>query len=210
MFTDRPDLTELRQGDIIQGLFYPEISCSDISLLGKPADAFADETSRNGEEQLPNLIANMEKKGKQGLLGFTAQINVYYGFFILISQCCDLARRDKDKPKCSAFVTAPLLDLPYDLNKDHQKFDQEKFNILKSNSLENYISSFFIAQQSPINKNYLVDFNQIVSFPRTQYDFLQKNKILQMTDKTRIQFKLKLSSHFGRATQEERDAGLYP
>jgi hypothetical protein len=107
-------------------------------------------------------------------------------------------------------VTAPLLDLTYDFNKDHQKFDQEKFNIFKSNSRENYISSFFIAQQSPIQKDYFVDFNQIISFPRTQYGFLLKNKILQMTDKTRIQFKLKLSSHFGRATQEERDAGLYP
>jgi hypothetical protein len=205
MFTDRPDLTELRQGDIIQGLFYPEISCSEISLLGKPANLFTNETISNGEEQLPNLIANLEKKGKQGLSGFTAQINVYYGFFIVISQCCDLARRDDGKPKSSAFVTAPLLDIPYNLNKD-----QEKFNIFKSNSLETYISSFFVAQKFPIKKDYLVDFNQIISFPRTQYDFLIKNKILQMNDKTRIQFKLKLMSHFGRATQEERDAGIYP
>jgi hypothetical protein len=205
MFIDNPDLAELRQGDIIQGLFYPEISCSEISLLGKPANLFTNETISNGEEQLPNLIANLEKKGKQGLSGFTAQINVYYGFFIVISQCCDLARRDDGKPKSSAFVTAPLLDIPYNLNKD-----QEKFNIFKSNSLETYISSFFVAQKFPIKKDYLVDFNQIISFPRTQYDFLIKNKILQMNDKTRIQFKLKLMSHFGRATQEERDAGIYP
>jgi hypothetical protein len=198
-------LAELRQGDIIQGLFYPEISCSEISLLGKPANLFTNETISNGEEQLPNLIANLEKKGKQGLSGFTAQINVYYGFFIVISQCCNLARRDDGKPKSSAFVTAPLLDIPYNLNKD-----QEKFNIFKSNSLETYISSFFVAQKFPIKKDYLVDFNQIISFPRTQYDFLIKNKILQMNDKTRIQFKLKLMSHFGRATQEERDAGIYP
>ena len=205
MFIDNPDLAELRQGDIIQGLFYPEISCSEISLLGKPANLFTNETISNGEEQLPNLIANLEKKGKQGLSGFTAQINVYYGFFIVISQCCNLARRDDGKPKSSAFVTAPLLDIPYNLNKD-----QEKFNIFKSNSLETYISSFFVAQKFPIKKDYLVDFNQIISFPRTQYDFLIKNKILQMNDKTRIQFKLKLMSHFGRATQEERDAGIYP
>lgn len=198
-------MAELRQGDIIQGLFYPEISCSEISLLGKPANLFTNETISNGEEQLPNLIANLEKKGKQGLSGFTAQINVYYGFFIVISQCCNLARRDDGKPKSSAFVTAPLLDIPYNLNKD-----QEKFNIFKSNSLETYISSFFVAQKFPIKKDYLVDFNQIISFPRTQYDFLIKNKILQMNDKTRIQFKLKLMSHFGRATQEERDAGIYP
>jgi hypothetical protein len=112
MFIDNPDLAELRQGDIIQGLFYPEISCSEISLLGKPANLFTNETISNGEEQLPNLIANLEKKGKQGLSGFTAQINVYYGFFIVISQCCDLARRDDGKPKSSAFVTAPLLDIP--------------------------------------------------------------------------------------------------
>jgi hypothetical protein len=210
MFIDNPDLAELRQGDIIQGLFYPEISCSEISLVGKPANLFANETVGNGEEQLPNLIAKLDKKGKQGLSGFTAQINVYYGFFIVISQCCDLARRDGGKPKSSAFVTAPLLEIPYDLNKDNPKFDQEKFNIFKSNSLETYISSFFIAQKFPIKKDYLVDFNQIVSFPRTQYDFLLKNKILQMNDKTRIQFKLKLISHFGRATQEERDAGIYP
>ncbi|MEB3189561.1 MAG: hypothetical protein VKL42_04370 [Snowella sp.] len=205
MFIDNPDLNELRQGDIIQGLFYPEISCSEISLIGKPANILVHETIGSGEEQLPNLIANLEKKSKQGLSGFTAQINVYYGFFIVISQCCDLAKRDDGKPKSLAFVTAPLLDIPYTI-----KNNQEKLNVLKSNNLETYISSFFIAQQPPLTKDYSVDFNQIVSFPKTQYDFLLKNKILQMTDETRIQFKLKLSSHFGRATQEERDAGLYP
>jgi hypothetical protein len=72
MFTDKPDLTELRQGDIIQGLFYPEVPCSEILLLGKPANLFANETISNGGEKLPNLIANSEKKSKQGLSCFMA------------------------------------------------------------------------------------------------------------------------------------------
>lgn len=157
------------------------------------------------EKQPTNLIALTEKKTKYGLTGFTAQIKVYYGYFIILSQCCDLAKREKGKPDISAFVASPLVDIPYGVSKDIDKLSK-----LKANRQDSFINFFYIPQHLPLVKDFVVDFNCLVSFPRSQYEFIRSQKVLQMTDKSRVTFKIKLGNHFARPTQEERDANIYP
>ena len=197
-------MTELRQGDIIQGLFYPEIFCSKISLIGKPCDDFTRQIIIDSEENISSNLIATEEKCKRGLLGFTAQINVYHGFFIIISQCCDIAKRSDGYPKSQALVAAPLLEVSGDIKKDEDKLIK-----LKANNSLSYTDSFFILQNQPLRQEYIVNFSQIISFPKKEYHFLLKNKILQMSDEARVSFKKKLSFYFGRPTQEEEDSKLF-
>lgn len=203
MFVEQIDTTELRQGDIIRGLFYPELNCSDLHLIGTP-DLNSSNLTLNAEVQA-NLLALTDKKPKEGLTVLTAQMKVYYGYFILITQCCDIAKREKGKPNLSAFVISPLVEVPYPIRQNPDNLSE-----LQANNQGTYINFFYIPSHQHLSQDYVVDFNRVVALPRSQYDFVLSRKVLQMTDHQRVKFKLKLGSHFARPTQEELDAQIYP
>lgn len=98
MFTATPNRDELRQGDIIQGLYYPLMKCEQLRLIGEPADPVAP------VGELFSLSAVAEKKS--GVNWFTAQIQVSRGYYIVLSQCCDLERHN-GKLDAPAFVVPP-------------------------------------------------------------------------------------------------------
>lgn len=203
MFVEKIDNNELRQGDIIQGLFYPELNCSDLNLIGNP---YGNLTNINSNDPYQgNLVALTDNKKKEGLNVFTAQIKVYYGFFILISQCCDIAKRADGKPGVPAFVVSPLIEVPYLIRQDTKKLSD-----LQANNQGSFINLFYIYQYQLLSQDYVVDFNRVVALPRSQYEFALSRKVLQMTDINRVRFKLKLGSHFARPTQEELTDKIYP
>ena len=195
MFTERPNQEELRQGDIIEGVYYPTLNCENLRLIGEP-------NHQTLSDERPDLIAETIKK--QGVTLFTAQVQVFRGFGIIISQCCDLALRS-GKLEVPAFVISPLVEISYNLQNN-----SEKLSKFQENSLHSFVNLFYIPQQEPLPKSYMVDFNRMVSLPRTEFNFVLSKKVLQMTDEDRVKFKIKLSHQFGRATQEEIAAGLFP
>ena len=171
MFVEQIDQNELRQGDIIQGLFYPELNCSDLQIIGNPDEDFI-KIIQNQDETQAKLVASKEKKKPpDGLICFTAQIKVDYGYFIVISQCCDIAKQPNNKPKSSSFVVSVLGNVPYTISQDKEKLQE-----LTKNNLGSFISFFFIRQQSPLLQDYVVDFNRVVALPRSQYDFALSKK----------------------------------
>ncbi|HEY9708247.1 MAG TPA: hypothetical protein V6D48_08590, partial [Oculatellaceae cyanobacterium] len=188
MFTQVLNKAELRQGDIIEGLYYPLINCGTLRILG---EATNQPLSQN--EDL-SLTAISEKK--EGVTFLTAQVKVLRSFVVVLSQCCDLALRN-DKLEAPAFVIAPLFEVPYQI-----KTKSERLSKLQENSLENFVNLFYIPQNEPLPQDYVVDFGRLTSLPRAEFNFTLSKKVLQMTDEARVLFKLKLASHFGRPTQE--------
>jgi hypothetical protein len=197
MFAEAPDTTELWQGDIIQGLFFPIIDVEQFKIIGRPSE---DSHSQDSALTLSPVVSRVKDK----IDHFNAQIEVVRGYSIVLSQCCDLALHN-GKPKAPYFVVSPLLDILYPITND-----PEKFALFKENTLDNFLSQFFIPQQSPLSQDYAVDFGRLVSIPKSGYSFALKNKVLQMDDKSRVRLKLKLAHHFGRPTQDEMEAGIYP
>jgi len=196
MFIETPNSEELRQGDIIEGLYYPSINCENIRLIGESTNQSSSENTEL------SLTAVSEKK--EGFTFLTAQIKVFRGFVIILSQCCDLALRN-GKLEVPAFVIAPLVDISYPI-----RTKPENLYKLQENSLKSFVNLFYIPRQEPLQQEYMVDFNRVTSLPRAEFKFALSKKVLQMTDEARVQFKLKLASHFGRPTQEEISANLYP
>jgi len=196
MFTSSINRKELRQGDIIEGLYYPFINCESLNLVGTVSDNSCSVT------ETPRLSALAKKESERELL--TAQIQVSRGFSIIISQCCDLELHN-GKLDLPAFVVAPLQPIPYMI-----RTKQEKLDVFQQNLLEQYINLFYIQKVPPLPDAYHVNFGMIVSIPHKEFNFVMSRKVLQMTDESRVHFKLKLARHFGRPTQDEIDGNLYP
>lgn len=190
MFVEAPNKEELRQGDIIEGLLFPIMQFRQLSLLGTPHESSFSNTS-------PNLLATFEEKKKV----FTAQVKVFQAFAIVLSQCCDIAIRADGKLDAPVFVVAPLIDVPYQVQKN-----SEMLSLLQNNSTENFVNFFYITQQDPLPKSFIVDFGRPLSVPREELSFVLSRKVLEMTSESRLKFKNNLSFHFGRLTLEEQEA----
>ncbi|MGI9106561.1 MAG: hypothetical protein ACR2G4_09965 [Pyrinomonadaceae bacterium] len=197
MFNTTPNLEELRQGDIVQGLYYPLMKCSDLRIIGTITNPY--------EPHRENLtLTSVPGGNKYGRNLFLANIEVFGGYSVIISQCCDLELHNGrlDNP---AFVAAPLIDIPALIQRD-----KEKLLRFQENQLESFVNLFHIQQQAPLLQAYAVDFSRLVSIVNSDYQFALAGKILQMTGRNRVRFKIKLGRHFGRPTQEEISNGLYP
>lgn len=196
MFTEQLNNTELRQGDIIQNAYFPKMKLDELYFFGNPTHPVSDPTSAFS-------VSAKKNSESYGMNWLEAQVSLTHGFLIVLSQCCDLNKCKTQS--ANALVLSPLLKIPRFLRKN-----EEQLNKVKENSNDFTKNLFFIFCKDPLPHDLVVDFSLTTSFFSTDYDFLLSQKILQMTDETRVKFKIKLMNHFGRATQEELDANIYP
>ena len=72
-----------------------------------------------------------------------------------------------------------------------------------------YISYFYLEGHELLqNQDWIVQFDQVVAIPATDVDLLLRKKIIQLDDRTRVRFKIKLGVTFLRINDEEIAAGL--
>jgi hypothetical protein len=192
MFVDQANNTVLRQGDILQGLYYPLMVCRDLPLIGTSTDPVS------VEEPL-SLLAR--SKSKHSVDWLDAQLQVCRVLAIVLSQCCDLELRN-EKLQINSFIVSPLLKLEYQITSD-----PERYETFKRNPISDYVNWFYLPHRPPLIDERMVDFNRLVSIPRAEYGLALRGKILQMTDEARVRLKVKLSQHFGRPLPEEQ--GLF-
>ncbi|MFY9225594.1 MAG: hypothetical protein WAQ98_23155 [Blastocatellia bacterium] len=192
MFVETFNNIELRQGDIIEGVFFPVMELEKLNILGNP-------TKTHFSNSSPSLSAISYIKKKTNF--FTIQLKAFYGFSIVLSQCCDLAKRDDGKLEVPAFVLAPLVEVPYPILTNLNKLEA-----LQKNETTSFVNRFYIPKNEILPIDFIVDFAVLVSIPREEIDFVLSRKILEMTDESRLKFKAKLGLHFGRLTQEEKEA----
>lgn len=192
MFLTEPNLNQLRQGDVIRGLFFPFMKSDTLQILSS-----VDEIGQT------HVTFKDKKYGKQLM---QALVGVFADFSIVMSQCCDVQVTDgQTVPAAPAFVIAPLFRIPVDIARDSVKLTKFRHNG------KDYANLFSLAIVPPLTDDHaLVDFSRLVSIPSSEYPRAIKGKVLQMTDASRVRFKTKLGAHFGRPTTEERIAGLYP
>jgi hypothetical protein len=197
MFLDAPDKTELRQGDVVYGLYFPLVKSEDIVVLGKPTIPL----TVPGQETTLSPVIAAKGENKDAVL---VQMYARQGYSIVLSQCCDLALREGGKMNSPAFVVAPLAEVPYLIRSNN-----EKLELLKQNRLEHFTSLFYLPFTSPLPSEMVVDFSRMASIDNKDYSHALAGKSLQMTDESRVTFKTKLASHFGRPTEEELKAHLF-
>lgn len=139
----------------------------------------------------------------------TAVVPIRFGFSIVLSNCCDLALRNERIP-APVFTLARLHQIP-----DGFRNNADSFNSLRANkdprddSDPGYIDYFYLEPHELLNAaDWRVHFNQVSTLPTAALTLLLRKKVLQLDDRTRMKFKIKLGYTYFRSNAEEEAAGL--
>jgi hypothetical protein len=195
MFINDADMTCLRQGDILGSMPYPIMRAGKLSYVGKI------EPPTPGAEPAFIPLPSEDPRGRL----FSIQTPARIIFAAVISQCCDIAPRRGGKIEGQHTIAlARLVPLP-----DKVRGDAELLANLRSNSNPYgpeaaFLGLFHVAAHPALkDEEWAIDYSQTFCLPASDLSVVVKRKLLQMTDDSRIRFKMKLSYFYGRLTEEE-------
>jgi len=139
----------------------------------------------------------------------TLQVPVRFSYCAVISNCCDLEPRD-GRVLVHAIAMARLRPIPPDIRNDQRRLDSLIANKDPRDPDDpGYIDYFYVAPHEQLsNADWMVSFHQIVSVPSTDSNLLLARRVVQLNDRARMKFKIKLAFSFGRSNDEELEAGL--
>jgi hypothetical protein len=190
----------LRQGDILRGIPFPLLEQID-NLLGlaklQSSDSYF---SPPGVEFAPTPNRNDHN-------WFTvAFVKMRLCYCAVLSNCCELEMRGKMMPH--SLSVARLIPIDPNFLKD-----ADTLAIIKASSDpregKQYLRYFYIGPQKRLeDKEWLVDFSQILTLPRTELQEVLKRKLLQMDDRSRVKFKIRAGWYLTRTNKEEIRDGL--
>jgi hypothetical protein len=200
MFVVDADKSSLRQGDILAGIPFPRLDLGSIVILGKITEVTSG--------PLPSILpVNTIHRDDPNWI--TAQVPVRISFAVVISQCCDLEPRH-GRFRLPAFAVARLIPVPKAIAEDESKLASLRSNKDPRDLTEpGYINFFHIQSHEKLeNREWVVDFNQTLSIPGSEFQTVLSNKLLQMDNGSRVRFKIKLGVSMARLTEEENKEGL--
>lgn len=195
------DEASLRQGDIIAGVPFALLEHGKTHVLG----AIAPDYDYRG---LPAISARAHEHRADG--GWvTIQVPARFGLAAVLSNCCDLEPRNG---RVQAYAVALARLRPV---SENTRNDPERFASLAANrdprdaTNPGYIDYFYLQPHEFLEgMDWNVHFNQIVTLPTSDIALLLRRKVLQLDDRTRVKFKIKLAYSLGRINEAEIAAGF--
>jgi hypothetical protein len=127
----------------------------------------------------------------------------------VLSNCCDLELRN-GRVQAYSVALARLRPVSNDIRNDAVRFASLRSNKdPRDPDNAGYIDYFYLEPHGCLEgSDWNVQFNQIVTLPTSDINLLLRKKVIQLDDRTRMKFKIKLAFTFGRANDDELDAGL--
>jgi hypothetical protein len=128
----------------------------------------------------------------------------------VLAHCCELELRN-GKCLLPMIPIARLVAVKVSIANDACKIASLRTNKDPRNPEDSgYIDYFYLAAHDRLNDaEWVVDYCQISSVPGTEYVSLLRRKVLQLSDRERVKFKIKLAAFIGsRLTDEELALGL--
>lgn len=197
MFIAAPDMTCLRQGDILANIPFPQIETQKTEFLGKAS-----------LENVGALIFNPHSNIVRNLPMYKCQLQARIGFAAVVSQCCDLEPRAGNRINQPTIGLARLTPISQGILDDTVQLSNLRSNADPRIPGTGFLNLFHIAAHESLDgQEWMVDFGQLFSIPSSEFPAILKRKLLQMDDDTRIRFKIRLSSSFARFTEEELASG---
>jgi len=191
----------LRQGDVLDAIPFP-IFESESAVLGK-----IDHRSRI-EIPHPKIVAiPREHRSQKDCV--TMQIKTRFAPGAVLAHCCELELRNGNC-RLPMIAIARLVPVKPSIVIDSEKLASLRANKDPRNSEDpGYLDYFYLAPHEVIGgSEWVVDFSQIASVPGVEYQYLLLRKVLQLLDRERVKFKIKLAAYLGRLTDEEYELGL--
>jgi hypothetical protein len=195
------DDAALRQGDILAGVPYPQLEHAKTFVLGEIAQEY-DYTA------LPAILPKTHvHRGEDGWV--TIQVPAKFCFCAVLSNCCDLEPHG-GKIRAHAVTLARVRTISGDIRGSVERFDSLRANKDPRDPADpGYIDYFYLEQHALLqNLDWSVAFSQVVTLPTLDIALLLRKKILQLDDRTRMKFKIKLAFTLGRSNDDEINAGL--
>ena len=190
----------LRQGDILARIPFPLLEIGKLRVLGKI-------NSEASERPYPDISAALSAH-RDDPNYFTAQTLMRLSFGAVVSHCCELEPRN-GKLLLPAFTLARLIPVKQGIMADREKLASLRDNQDPRGPTPGFIDYFYIAPHERIdNKEWMVDFSQIASLPKSEFPAILQHKVLQMDGRTRVKFKIKIATYLGRITNEEEQQNL--
>lgn len=191
----------LRQGDVLAGIPFPLLEYGKTHVLGEIAQDY-------DYAALPIISSKThDHRGETGWV--LIQVPARFCFCAILSNCCDLEPRGGNI-RAHAVTLARLRTISSDIRNA-----PERFNSLSANKDPRdpedpgYIDYFYLGPHALLQgQDWSVDFSQIVTLPTTDIALLLRKKIIQLDDRTRMKFKIKLAFTLGRVNDDEINAGL--
>lgn len=196
MFIESADRTTLRQGDIVSGVHFP---LSRMDALPKVVGTYA-----RGGGQHVDLKAVTEQIGKSFWL--LAQMHAVVSFCAVLSQDCDVVAKQDPPPR--TFLLCRLIPVPEAIRRKESLYQALEQNLDPYGGQRPFYQLFYIGKHAGLDEEYVADYGQVMTVIWKDYSAVLRNKILQMDDLNRAKFRVKAGAHFGRATDEEKTAGL--
>jgi hypothetical protein len=195
MFIEDADMSCLRQGDIIGSMPFPILGVGRLSFVGK-----IDPPAPGSETAFVSLAA----KNSRGPL-FSVQVPTRIVFATVISQCCDIAPREGGRIEGQHTIAlARLVPLPEKARKNPETLASLRANSDPDAPEAAFLGLFHVpAHPNLNNEEWAIDYSQVFCVPAPDLSLIIKRKLLQMTDESRIRFKIRLSYFYGRLTDEE-------
>ena len=195
------DETSLRQGDILAGVPFPLLEHNKTFILGTIAQEY-------DYALLPTISAKTHAH-RDDASWVTLQVPSRFGLCAVLSNCCDLELRN-GRVQAYSVTLARLRPISIDIRNDAARFASLRSNKdPRDEENAGYIDYFYLEPHAQLEgSDWNVQFNQVVTLPTSDIDLLLRKKVIQLDDRTRMKFKIKLAFTFGRANDEELDAGL--
>lgn len=191
----------LRQGDILAAVTFPIID-NELVVLGQIDHAAGAHPTHPRINTLPR-----EHRNQQDC--FTGQTKMRLAPAAVISHCCELELRS-GKCLLPSIAVARVMPVKRAILNDADKMASLKGNRdPRDPSSPGYRDYFYLEPDQKLGPGeWVVDFSQIASVAATEYQRLVQQKILQLTDRERVKFKIKLAAYLCRLTDEEQDQRL--
>ena len=201
MFADKPDdPPSLRQGDLIENVFFPLPRIANTSFLAQYESGT--ETGIRLSPVEINFSPVVERPEGARRDYIRASVQGFFSYGAILSQCCDV---DKSHPKTS-FVLCRLLRL------DEKRF--QNVETLRANAdpydttIRTHHQFFCFGFVPGLIGEYIADFAQVLSAPWADYNPMLSRKRQQLDPLHRNMFRVKAGAWFGRVPKEDFDAGL--
>ena len=192
MYEGTPDLTTLRQGDVIRDFCFPRYSIADLRLLHAVAP--------DGSTKFDNR----------------AILKSEHRFAVVLSQCCEFNEGKRNaftlgfvgslrellrpSPTLWGFNLAELVPLKRSPLRQRTVEEIRKANELNLPSGETRAVNVYLleADGHHLTEPHIVDFSRVISVNIKDHESVCHLKVLQMTSHYRRQFQEKLAYFYGR------------
>ena len=172
------------------------LNTSNIQIVGTLS------RGHTGEPQPPVTPLPWPNSREAGY--FWAQIPIRFCSCAVLSNCCDLEPRN-GRLAPGYINLARLREIPNAIRDDPSRFASLQANRDPRDPISpGYIDFFYLAAHASLEGvDWRVHFNQITSIATSEVEMLLSNKLLQLDDRSRMRFKIKLAFTNGRTNADE-------